>query len=562
MKNQEIARILYDIADCLEMQGIDFKPNAYRRAAQQIERLSGDIEAYHKSGKLQDIPGVGEAISKKISEFLETGRLKYYDELKNEVTPGLAALIDIPGLGPKKVKVLNQQLGIKDVDDLKKAAASHKIRELAGFGEKSEQDIIAGINIYSSGQERMLLGDALPLAQKLESALRPLASQLCISGSIRRRKETIGDIDILVVANTKIMDFFTTMPQVTRVLAKGGTKSSVLLGKLQVDLRLVRKESFGAAQQYFTGSKEHNIVLRELAIKKGLKLSEYGLFKGKKQIAGASEEGVYNKLGMQFIPPELRESSGEIDAALKNKLPMLVSSVKGDLQMHTRHSDGTATIAGMAAAAKALGYEYICISDHSKSERIANGLSEEALIKEIGEIRQLEKKAGIRIFAGCEVDIKQDGSLDYDDKILKQLDIVIAAVHSGFKSSREDMTRRICKALENEYVDFLAHPTGRLINRRPGYDVDLGKVFDAALKNNVYLEINASPHRLDLSDVNARSAVEHKLKLMINTDAHSPDELLNMQYGIATARRAWCTNKDIVNTLPLKQLVKQFKRLR
>ncbi len=568
MKNQEVAELLFNIADMLDLLGVAFKPQAYRKAARAIENLSGNIEEYYKKNKLEEIPGVGKSIAEKIAEFLETGRSSYYEELKRKVPEGVAAMIEVPGMGPKKAMILYKKLGIKSISDLERAARHHKIRLLKGFGEKTEQDILKGIELLRHGHERFLLGIALPIAEEIVNDLRKLreVEKISIAGSTRRMKETVGDLDILVVSKNPepIMDHFTSMDSVARVLAKGSTKSSVLLeNNLQVDLRVIPEESFGAALQYFTGSKDHNIALREICKKKGWKLSEYGLFdKNNKMIAGRTEEDVYKKLGMQFIPPEMRENTGEIELALKHKLPKLIdyNSIKGDLHVHSKWSDGSNTIRDLALFAKKLGYEYIGIADHSKSQRIAHGLSEEEVIERNKEIDKLNKTLPIKILKVMEVDILSDGSLDYDDSILKKLDLVIAAIHSRFKSTKEEMTKRILKAMDNPYVRIIAHPTGRLLGQRQGYEIDLDKIIKKAKEKNIALEVNASPQRLDLNGPNVKRVVTAGVKLSINTDSHAKEQMLFMRLGIGTARRGWARKEDVINTMSYKELMKWLKR--
>src|SRR3989338_2900592 len=533
MKNPEVAQLLYDIADMLEMQDVSFKPAAYRKAARNVETNSEDIEEiFRKGGReaLMGIPGVGESIAEKIAEFLETGKLEYYDELKQKFPQHVAELMNVPGIGPKRIKLLHDKLGIRTVAQLEAAAHSHKISKLAGFGAKSEEDILKGVETFKGGQARILLGYELPIAQEIESRLKALKESVRVSvaGSTRRRKETIGDVDILVSCNGKsaassVMAFFTTMPEVSRILAKGETKSSIVLKTgLQVDLRVVNDASFGAALQYFTGSKEHNVVVRDIAIKKGLKLNEYGVFKKgtNRKLASRSEEDVYRAIGLRYIEPEIRENRGEIEAAANNKLPRLVQygSIKGDFHVHTVKSDGSNPLAGMVAAAKQLGYEYIAITDHSKSERIAHGLLDDEMenwLREIKAAAAREKK--IKILAGSEVDILPNGELDYPDDILKKMDVVIGSVHSRFKSTSEEMTGRILTALDNRHLDILGHPTGRLIGKREPFEFDLKKVFAAAAEKKVFLEINAHPERSDLKDTHAREAKSQGCKFVINT---------------------------------------------
>ena len=570
MKNLEIAAIFYAMADILEIQEVEWKPRAYRKAAKAIETLSEDVEEiYNKKGLkgLMEIPGVGERLAKKIEEYIKTGRVKEYERLKSSLPAGLDELIQIPGMGPKKSYLLYKTLKIKNIADLEAAAKAHKIAKLRGFGPKSEENILRGIEIFKRGRERVLLGRALPIAQTIVDRLRQIKGVKHIepAGSLRRMAETVGDIDILVTADNPqpVMDAFTTMPDVQEVLAKGPTKSMILLkGGIQTDVRVVEEKSFGSALQYFTGNKDHNIELRKIAIKKGYKLSEYGIFKGKKQIAGETEEEVYETLGLRWIPPELRENQGEIEAAMKDRLPTLIEycDVKGDFHVHTLYSDGNDTIEEIAKAAIAYGHEFICIADHSKSEHVAHGMDEERLLQQIKEIRALNKKLkNIRIFAGCEVDIKADGSLDYSDDILKQLDIISVSVHSGFKMPKEKMTERIITALENKYVKILNHPTGRIINERPPYDVDLERIFEVASQRRIAVEINASPDRLDLNGQNVKRAIEMGVKIAIGTDSHNKDQLHYIDLGVATARRGWAEKKDVLNTWSMTEIEKFFR---
>ncbi len=578
MKNPELAGLLYGIADMLEMQGVQFKPAAYRKAARSVETLPSDIgELFRKggTGALMELPGVGENIARKIAEFLRTGKLGYYDDLKKNFPPHIAELMNVQGLGPKKIELLNKKLKITSVDDLEAAAKTHRISRLRGFGEKSEEEILKSISTFRLGRERMLLGYALPTALELEARLKGLKGviQASLAGSLRRRKETIGDVDLLVgckgaAAAARIMAFFTKMPDVLRILAKGETKSSILLKTgLQVDLRVVENDSFGAALQYFTGSKDHNVVVRGLAIKKGLKLSEYGVFKkgSDSKIAGKTEEEVYRAIGLSYVEPEIRENSGEIEAAMKNRLPRLVQygSIKGDFHTHTVKSDGGNSLADMVGAAKKLGYEYIAITDHSKTERIAHGLTEGEMEKWLKEIRAFTaKEKGIRVLAGSEVDILPNGDLDFSDRLLSKMDIVVGSVHSGFKSGRKEMTERILTAIENEHLDILAHPTGRKIGKREPYDADFKKIFAAAADNNVLLEINAYPDRTDLSDTLARQAKGLGCRFVIDTDSHSTGNLAFMELGVSIARRAWLSPDDVINTRPLKQLPKFLKKIK
>jgi len=569
MKNLELAGIFYEIADILEINDVAWKPQAYRRAARSIETLSKDVsKIYEKGGipALKEIPGVGNAIAQKIEEFIKTGKIKEYSKLKKSIPGGVEAMTHIPGMGPKRALILFNKLKIKSIKDLEKAAKSGRIRKLKGFGIKSEEDILEGISLLKSSAGKMPLGTAWPIIQKIMSDLKKFKQfqKINVAGSTRRMKEVVRDFDILATSSNpkKAIDFFTKLSYVKKVVSKGSTRSSVRLDSgINCDLRVVENKSFGAALQYFTGSKDHNIRCRQIAIKKGLKLNEYGLFdsKSNKFVCGKTEKEVYKKLGMDYIEPELRENRGEIEAALKKKLPKLIkyTDIKGDLQMHSKYSDGINTIEEMAKTAKALGYEYIAITDHSKSERIAGGMSEKQLLKYISEIERINKKIkGIKILKGAEVDILADGSLDYSDKYLKKLDIVVAAVHSRFKSSKKEMTNRILKALNNRHVKILAHPTGRIINQRNPYALDIDKVLNACADNNVWPEIDAYPSRLDLNDVNTRTAVDKKLKIVIDTDSHSVDHLKYMKFGVAVARRGWARKKDIINTLPWKKFEK------
>ena len=572
MKNQEIAQIFYNIADILEMRGVQWKPAAYRKAARALESLSEPVEDVFKEGgikALEEIPGIGERLAKKIIQYIKTGKIKEYERLKKGLPKGFLDLMNIQGIGPKKAQKLYKKLDIKSVKELEQAAKKHKIQKLATFKEKTEENILKGIEMFKLKKGRMLLGLALPQAREIISALKEVkdVQQVEAAGSLRRMKETIGDIDILVTSKSPdpVMDTFTKMPSVRRVLAKGETKSSVVLKTgLQVDVRVLDPSSFGSALQYFTGNKDHNIKLRAIAIKKGLKLSEYGLFtkKGNKKVAGKTEAEVYKKLGLPYIEPELRENNGEVEAAIQKKLPKLMTlkDIKGDLHTHTKASDGVNTIKEVAEACKKLGYEYVCISDHSKSTTIAHGLTEKQVEKQIDEIRKINKKIkGIKILTGTEVDILDDGSLDFSDKTLKKLDVVTASVHKKFRMGKKQMTERILKAISNDNVDIIGHPTGRLIGKREGYDLDFEKIFKAAKDTKTVLEINSQPDRLDLNGYLVKDAKKQGIRFAVVTDAHSLAQLNFIELGVAMARRGWCEKKDVVNTLPLKQLMKKLK---
>lgn len=565
MKNKEVARVLYAIADLLEIKEEKFKPNAYRKAAQNIELLPEDIEKVFEQGNLEKIPGVGKNIAKKIEEFLKTGKLEYYERLKKEIPVDVEALSSIEGMGPKKIKTLYNELGIKNLSELEKAAREGKIREIKGMGEKTEKKILESIAFARKGK-RELLGVILPEAMELKALLEKKVEMISIAGSLRRMKETVGDMDILAFSSQpmEVMDFFTSMENVEAVIAKGETKSSVRLESgIQVDLRIVPKESFGSALQYFTGSKEHNIAVRKIAVRAGCKLNEYGLFKGEKRIAGESEEEVYRALGMDYIPPELRENRGEVEAAMAGKLPHLIEygDVKGDLQMHTKWSDGANTIEEMVEEARKMGHEFIAITDHVGSLKIAGGMDEDEIRKQMREVEKVnEKYDDIHVFYGVEVNIMKDGSLDMGKSVLKDVDVVVAGIHSGLRMSEEEMTARMIKAMESGVVNIIAHPTGRIIQRREGIKLDFEKVFDAAKENGVVMEINAQPARLDLNDVHVKRAVEKGLKLSIGTDAHNLSNLHYINLGVAVARRGWAEKKDIINTYSPKKLEKVFEK--
>jgi len=564
MKNKEVASVLYEIADLLEIQGVEFKPRAYRKAAQNIEGLGTDIEELASQNKLEQIPGVGKAIAGKIKEYLESGRLRKLEELREQIPVDIRALTSVEGIGPKMVKTLYETLGIKTLDDLERAAREGRIRQLKGFGEKVEQNILENIAVARGRQHRFLLGYILPEARRVLEILKPHVEKIELAGSIRRRKETIGDIDILAVSShpEKVMDIFTNMKNVEKVLAKGITKSSVRLDSgIQIDVRIVEKKSFGSALQYFTGSKEHNVAMRKIAIKQGCKLNEYGLFRGDAAVAGVHEEEIYRTLGMQWIPPELRENRGEIEAAMAGNLPHLVAyeEVKGDLQMHTQWSDGAHTIEEMVEAARHLGHRFIAITDHSGNLPVAGALDEKRLLEQAKEINSLrEKYDDIHIFHGTEVNILKDGSIDMDARVLEELDVVLASIHSAFRMDEKSMTSRLIRAIENEVVDIIAHPTCRIIQKREPIKVDMTKVLEAARDNGVVLEINAYPERLDLNDVHVRMAVEIGVKLSIGTDAHQRKHLQFYEYGVAVARRGWAEKNDVINTYPVEKLERLF----
>ncbi|MCH8329234.1 MAG: DNA polymerase/3'-5' exonuclease PolX [Nanoarchaeota archaeon] len=569
MKNHEIAELLNDIADLLEIQEVQFKPRAYRKSAFVIENLSEDIVEIWKKGKLDDISSVGEGIAKKISDFLQNGKSSYLEKLKKQVPVDMDELGRVSGLGPKTIMKLYKKLNVKNIKDLEKAAKQKKIENIEGLGPTVEENILKSIEFAKASGKRFLLGSALDIAEEIKNKLKKLkeVNKVEVAGSLRRKKETIGDIDILITSKNpdKVMDFFTKMNDVQDILAKGQTKSMVRLKEgLQADVRVISEKSYGAALLYFTGSKQHNIALRKIAIKKGMKLSEYGLFNKKtnKILAGKTEQECYKKLGLQYIEPEIREEEGEIELAQKNKLPQFIgyNDLKGDLQMHTKWSDGSNTIMEMVQAAKKLGHNYICITDHSGNLKIANALNEKRIKKQRNEIDKLNKRLkNFTILHGTEVNIKSDGTLDMKDNVLKKLDIVLAAIHSGFKNPKEKITQSLLKAMENPHVDIIAHPFGGLINKRPAYEMDFDKILEKAKQTNTILEINAYPERLDLNDLHVRAAVKAKVKLSIGTDAHEASELRYYKLGIATARRGWAAKKDIINTYSVKDMLKQLK---
>lgn len=570
MKNFEVAFIFYDIADILEIKGENFfKIRAYRKAAHTIENLPMDVKELAGESHLQEIEGIGKALEEKIREIINTGTCRYYEELKKDFPRGLVEMLKIPGLGAKKIKVIYDNLGISSIEELEKAARAHKIRELPGMGVKTEQSILKGIQTLKGQGDRVQLAIALPVANRIMEILSGMkeVSKVAIAGSLRRRKEMVKDIDIVVAteAAETLVENFLKLPIISRVLAEGLSKVSVVLNAgIQVDLRLVKPQEFYSALQHFTGSKEHNTKLRSLALKMGYKLNEYGIFEkeGDGVFCPKSETELYSKLDMPYIIPELREDRGEIEAALQDGLPDLVKleDIRGDLHLHSDFSDGVSSIEEMVKKAKELGYEYIAITDHSKSLKVARGLDESRLRQQLELIKGInERVKGIRILTGIEVDILPDGSLDFDDDILKELDVVIASIHSGFKQDKTTITSRIVNACHNRYVNIIAHPTGRLLGRREPYDVDMDEVFEAAAKTGTVLEINSSPDRLDLNDVNVKRAAEMGIKIAINTDAHGTEALSDMMYGVWVARRGWLAAENIINTYSLEQLLEFLK---
>lgn len=566
--------MLREIGEHLAMKNIPFKPRAYEKAAGVVGGLEEEVAVtYQRGGKkaLEEIPGVGLSIAEKIEEFLATGHVKYLEGLERKTPVDLAELSRIEGLGPKSIKTLYQKLDIRTVAELEVAAKEGKIAKLEGFGEKKEENILKGIGFAKSSGGRFVLGFEMPEIREIEKRLRDLRGvfRVTIAGSARRRKETIGDADILAVSDDPkpVMNFFTAMPEVVHVIAHGETKSSVKLKSgINVDLRVVEKKSYGAALNYFTGSKDHNVALRRVAIAKGWKLNEYGLFRGEKMITGATEEELYKKFGMDYIEPELRENTGEIAAArgTHGRLPKLIGydDLRGDLQVQTDWTDGSDSIEAMAKAALARGLTYIAITDHTKRLAMTHGLDEKRIAMQMKEIDRLNKKfAGkITILKGSECDILRDGTLDLPDATLAELDVVGASVHSYFNLPRAEQTERIARAMRNPHVDILFHPTGRVINRRPAYDVDMEELVATAKKTGTIMEIDSFPDRLDLKDEHIRLCVEAGVKMAIDSDAHAPAHFPYLEYGIAQARRGWATKADIINAWPVEKMLRFLKQ--
>lgn len=565
MQNRAIAAMFTDIADMLEIkEDSPFRITAYRRAARALEEIGEDIAAVAGRGELLKIPGIGKGTAEKIQEFLATGTCQYYEEIRATLPPGITTLMSVPEVGPKTALLLHQKLGITTVDQLEQACRDGLVRKLPRLGAKTEANILKGIALIRRTKERQPIGRVLPLAQEILDALRALKDvrELAVAGSLRRMKETIGDIDLVATSGRpeRVMETFITLPRVKQVLAKGPTRSSVVLDSgVQADVRVVEPESFGAALQYFTGSKDHNVKVRERAVRHGLKMNEYGVFrvKGGRRLAGRTEEEVYEAVGLPYIPPEVREDQGEVELAERGTLPQFVAleDIRGDLQMHTRWSDGSDNVEAMARAAKALGYEYVAITDHSQSLKFVGGVPVDELRANAKTCKKVSDKVGLAVLIGTECDILPSGALDYPDDVLRDLDVVVASVHSRFRMGRAEMTARIIKAMQNPHVDILGHPTGRLLGQREAYEVDMEELVEAARKTRTALEINASPERLDLNDAHARLAREAGVTLVISTDAHSRYELRFMAYGIGVARRAWAEPRDVLNTLPLRKLL-------
>lgn len=556
MKNLLIAKILNNIADILELQGVNFKPQAYRKAALSVEGLAEDIKEVYERGELQIISGVGASIAEKIEEIINTGKLQYYEKLKKEIEIDLEELKAIPGLGPKKIKILYQKLKVKNVHDLEAAIKTGKLQQLPGFGEETAQNLLRGIEFFKSNPHRFLYAQALPIVNQIIERLKknPVVTKIEVAGSFRRGKETVGDLDLLVSSTQpeKVMQAFVTLPDVKDILAQGTTKSSIRLSNgLQVDLRVVKETEWGSALLYFIGSKDHNVELRKLALSKGYTLNEYGLFtvNGKKWIAGKTEEDIYKKLGLDYIEPELRENTGEIKAAQEHKLPVLITAkdIQGIFHNHSTWSDGNNSLLEMAQKAEQLGFKFISFNDHYGPVGITNPLNEKRLQGYLKEIEKVRKKVGIKVFSGVEIDILKDGTLPLSPTKLKQLDVVVASVHVALKMNEAEMTKRVCSVLENYPVNILGHPTDRLINIREPIPLNLEKVFETAAQHKVLMEINASPARMDLDGMKIKAARQAGCKFALSTDAHAVEHLSGYPYGVLMARRGWLEKKDVIN---------------
>ena len=567
MNNSPIANIFRNIADILEIEGENlFRIRAYRKAADTVEGLSEDISKIAEQKNLTDLPGIGEDLASKIKEFLDTGKISAYEKLRKKIGPVMLDMLTIPGVGPKTAKLLYDNLKVKSLKDLEEKAKAHKISGLPGIKEKTEENILRGLEFLKKDRGRMRLDTAFMTAQYIVAGLKNLPEVIKISpaGSLRRMKETIRDLDILVTSKKPevIMNAFISLPRVGEVIAHGPTKSSIVTkDNVQVDIRVVPQEDYGAALMYFTGSKEHNVKLREMAVKKGLKINEYGVFnvKTNKRLAGSSEKEIYGLFKMDYIEPELRENTGEIESAIKGTLPKLIQieDIKGDFHAHTEASDGLLKISKIARIAAKKEYEYVVITDHSQSLKIAGGLRPRELLKQKEKIEAFNKKSrNLKLLIGSEVDILIDGTMDYRDEVLKELDFVVAAIHSGFNEPKEKLTMRIIKAMHNKYVNLIAHPSGRLLGQRAAYELDYDRVFAAAKETGTAIEINAHPERLDLTDINCKRAARAGVKVAIATDAHTASQFDNMIYGVSVARRGWMEKKDILNSLPLREVEK------
>jgi len=571
MKNQEVAQIFAAMADILAIQGESIhRIMAYRRAAENVVALGRPLEEVWRAGELETIPGIGKTLAAKIDELIRTGRLGAYEKLKAQVPEGVVAMLQVPDVGPKRAALFWKELGITSIEALEKAAREGRLRNLPGMGARSEGKVLAGIEALKRRTGRTLLGVAWPLAQAMLDALRqvPGVVQAAPAGSLRRMRETVGDLDLLLAAEDSepVMARFRALPQVAEVLLSGPTKTSVRTHEgLQVDLRVLEPARWGTALQYFTGSQAHNIHLRALALERGLSLSEYALKREDgTEVLCATEEEVYAALGLPLIPPELREDRGEIEAALEGRLPDLIEleDLRGDLHFHTTWSDGHQSLLEMAQAAQARGLEYALVADHSYSLGVARGLTTERLREQRAEIEEVNRRMGstFRLLAGVEVEVRADGTLDFPDEVLAELDLVVAAVHSGLRQGREQVTARMLAAIRNPHVDIIAHPTGRLIGEREGADLDMEAIFRAAAETGAVLEIIAHPRRLDLCDVHVRRAIELGVKLAIGSDAHDVNGFGVLPFGVATARRGWATTEDVINTWNVRRLLKWVAR--
>ncbi len=569
MRNEEVAAALYEIADLLELSSDEdrFRPISYRRAARAIEGLAEAIEDLANQGRLEQIPGVGRGIAAKIKQHLSEGKIDELEALRSHFPSGLVDIMRLPDVGPKTARRLYLELKVTNLEELRKAAEEGRLRRLKGFKERSEQNILKGIQLREATRGHFLLGYVLPIAERIAEHLRTNApvDKVAYGGSVRRMKESVGDLDILATATdpAAVTKAFTSMPLVREVIMSGDTKSTVLVGpeRIQVDLRVLEPRSWGSGLQYFTGNKDHNIKLRTIAQKMGLKLNEYGIFRGEEQVAGATEEDVYRTLGLPYIEPELREDTGEIESAAQGALPNLVTlaDIKGDLHAHTNLTDGVNTLEQMAAAARAKGYGYLGISDHSPSLRITGGLSEEHLRIHAAHIREYSKRSpDLKLLAGTECDILGDGSLDYPDSVLKDLDYVIASVHSHFKMPEKEMTERVVRAMSNDHVDILAHPTTRKIGQRESIALDMERIMEVAAETGTVVEINAYPDRMDLNGPHAKLAKEHGVKLIVDTDSHTTAHLDFMRLGVGSARRGWLETSDVVNTMSYEEILTFF----
>ena len=568
--NADITAIFTEIADRLEIQGANpFRIRAYRNAARILADLPQEARLLAERGDdLTRLPGIGDDLAAKINEIITTGRCGLLERLRRELPPAITELMKISGLGPKRVRALYLSLDVQTVEQLHRAAEDGRIQALPGFGEKTEQNILQALEAHASQSRRFKLATAAQYAEALRAFLQaiPGVQQVVVAGSFRRMRETVGDLDILVTAakDSPVMQRFTAYDEVAEVFSAGETRASILLKYgMQVDLRVVAQQSYGAALHYFTGSKAHNIAIRRIAQQHGLKINEYGVFRGTQRVAGESEESVYRAVGLPYIPPELREDRGEIEAARGGRLPKLLelSDLKGDLHAHTKATDGHDTIRDMALAAKALGLEYLAITEHSRRLTVAHGLDPQQLARQCDEIDRLNTQLdGITLLKGIEVDILEDGSLDLPDSVLERLDLVVGAVHSRFELSRAKQTERILCAMDHPHFTLLAHPSGRLIEQRPPYDVDMLRIIRHAKQRGCYLELNAHPERLDLLDTQCQSAKEEGVLVSINSDAHSTFDFSNLKFGVGQARRGWLEKSDVLNTRSLGALRKLLKR--